>query len=96
MGIWIETQIFGLQLEFSFHHQEAKCFCTGIDQGPYNHKIYGMKPSVSTGAIFPVAITEEETSSLLSVSIRGSCVADGVPVDNGVVPPLAPCRGLGS
>jgi hypothetical protein len=30
MGIWIETQIFLLQSEFYFQHQEAKCFCTGM------------------------------------------------------------------
>ena len=32
VGIWIENQIIFLQWEFSFQHQEAKCFCTGIDQ----------------------------------------------------------------
>jgi hypothetical protein len=33
MRIWIETQLFLLQSEISFQHdQEAKHFCTGIDQ----------------------------------------------------------------
>ena len=39
---------------------------------------------------FLAANEEEQTSSSISVSMRESCVANGVPVDDGVVPPLTP------